>query len=85
MVKKHEKLLRKILGGRADASVDFSDLGKLLEHLGFEYRIRGSHHVYILPATKDMLNLQSDGRHAKPYQVRQVRDLIVRLGLGVEE
>lgn len=29
-----------------------------------------------------MLNLQRDGRQAKPYQVKQVRDMIIANKLG---
>jgi hypothetical protein len=31
------------------------------------------------------LTLQPKGKDAKPYQVKQVRDLIVKYGLGGEE
>ena len=32
----------------------------------------------------EIVNLQSRGAHAKPYQVRQVRQLILRYRLGGE-
>jgi hypothetical protein len=34
---------------------------------------------------EEMLNLQRDGNKAKPYQVRQVRSVLLRHGLGVED
>jgi len=43
---KHEKLLLKILSGTSDANIHFEDLCNLLKNLGFEERIRGSHHIF---------------------------------------
>ena len=43
---RHERLLRTILGGRSDANIRFGDLRALMQYLGFQERIRGSHHVY---------------------------------------
>ncbi|WMJ09166.1 hypothetical protein [Nitrosomonas sp. sh817] len=36
----HDKLLRRILEGRSDANIDFSDLRALLLHFAFEERVR---------------------------------------------
>ncbi len=40
------KLLQKIMSGTSDRNIDFSELCKLLSHLGFELRIKGSHHIF---------------------------------------
>ena len=45
---------------------------------GFAERIRGSHHIFRKDGVRDRLNLQRDGSHAKPYQVRQVRRVVLR-------
>ncbi len=76
------RLLRRLLGGRSDANIRFGDLCNLLRILGFEERTRGSHFVYVKEGVEDMINLQRDGSKAKPYQVRQVRRVLVRYGLG---
>ena len=76
------RLLRRLLGGRSDANIRFGDLCNLLKSLGFEERTRGSHFVYVKEGVEDMINLQRDGSKAKPYQVRQVRRVLVRYGLG---
>jgi len=41
-----EKTLRRVLSGRADAAIRFGDLCQLLESLGVEKRVRGSHHLF---------------------------------------
>ncbi len=79
---RHDKLLAKILEGKADASIRFSDLRLFLQRLGYVERIRGSHHLFRHSEFGGRLNLQRDGSQAKPYQVRQVRTAIIKHGLG---
>jgi len=83
-VPNYRRLLQRILSGRADAAIPFDDLCGLLVALGFETRTRGSHHIFRRPDVEDRINLQREGRHAKAYQVRQVRGVILRYRLGGE-
>ena len=76
-----EKLREKIIGGRSDANISFDELRNFLLSLGFEERIRGSHHNFQMAGIVEQPNLQRDGNKAKGYQVRQVRRLINRYGL----
>ena len=46
--------------------------------LGFTERVRGSHHIFRREGVRELINLQRDGSQAKPYQVRQVRQAILR-------
>jgi hypothetical protein len=57
----------------------------LLKSLGFEERIRGSHHIYRRADVEERLNLQREGAKGKPYQVRQVRAVILKYRLGVDD
>ena len=82
---KYGKLLAKVLSGRSDTNLDFDDLRRLLDRLGFAERMRGSHHVFVKAGVHDMINLQREGRLAKPYQVRQARAVITAYGLTVDE
>lgn len=79
---KHEKLLVQILRGASDANIHFDGLCGLLRHLGFDERIRGSHHIFTRDGVEEILNLQPVGSKAKAYQVKQVRGVILRYGLG---
>ncbi len=81
---KREKILERLLLGQSDANTDFDDLCALLRELGFEERIKGSHHIFRREAIHERINLQADGKHTKIYQVRQVRDIILRYGLRGE-
>ncbi|HSN74763.1 MAG TPA: type II toxin-antitoxin system HicA family toxin [Anaerolineae bacterium] len=78
----HEKLLLRILRGASDNNVPFGDLCQLLKHLGFQERIKGSHHVFTKRGVVEILNLQPRGSEAKPYQVKQVRNLVLKYKLG---
>lgn len=82
----NRKFLELILGGRSDNNVDFSDLCRLVAALGFSaYRQKGSHHIFAHPAIPEIINLQPRGHQAKPYQVKQVRSLILRYNLSLSE
>ena len=81
---KYDKLIDKILRGSSDANIPFDDLRGLLIRLGFDERIRGSHHVYRKEGIEEKLNLQQDDSKAKPYQVRQVRFIIIKYHLSDE-
>ena len=47
-------------------------------------RVRGSHHIFNLDGVDEILNIQPRGSMAKPYQVKQVRGVIIRYRLGTE-
>jgi predicted RNA binding protein YcfA (HicA-like mRNA interferase family) len=79
---RYEKLLDRILRGKSDANIPFDDLCQLLHYLGFDERTRGSHHIFRKAGIEERINLQRDGSKAKPYQVSQVRRVILRYKLG---
>jgi hypothetical protein len=79
---KYDKLLFQILRGTADANVAFDELRGLLQRIGFEERIRSSHHMFRKEGVLEKINLQRDGNKAKVYQVRQVRAVLLKYKLG---
>ncbi len=82
---KHEKLYEHILLRRSDANVSFDGLCSLLKRLGFDERVRGSHHIFTADGVEEILNLQPKGPLSKPYQVKQVRELILKYNLHLGE
>lgn len=78
---KLEKILDQILRGGSDQNVAFDDLIFLLENLGFEKRIKGSHHVFSKDGIEEIVNIQPSGSKAKPYQVKQLRNVLVKYKL----
>jgi hypothetical protein len=78
------KLLEQILRGDADANIPFSGMVQLLRRLGFQERVKGSHHIFFREGVPEILNLQPRGNKCKPYQVKQVRNVIIANQLAGE-
>ncbi len=78
---KYEKLYQHILMRQSDANVPFEGLCELLQRLGFEKRVRGDHHIFSSTGVEEIINLQPRNDKAKPYQVKQVRNIILRYEL----
>lgn len=64
---KYDYLLFRILAGKADTNISFSDIRHLLIVLGFNERIKGDHHIFAQSGIEEILNLQPQGSKAKPY------------------
>lgn len=79
---KYDKLLNRILQGKSDSNILFHALCQLLLYLDFEERVRGSHYIFTKDSVEEILNLQAKGNKAKPYQVKQVRMVILKYKLG---
>lgn len=81
---KYDNILQKIVHGQSDANILFADLRQLLLRLEFQERICGDHHIFSKDGIADILNIQPIGAMAKSYQIKQVRQLIVRYRLGLD-
>ncbi len=82
---KIEKIIITILHGRSDSNIHFDDLCSLLRHYGFEERIKGSHHIFTRNDVREIINIQPKQSKAKVYQVKQVRDMIIKYKLESSE
>lgn len=66
-------------------SVSFRDFEALLEAFGFRLaRTRGSHRQYTHPAVPRPFPVQPGGKDAKPYQLRELLELVERHGLKMD-
>jgi hypothetical protein len=79
---KWDTFRRKLLSGQSDKNIKFSELISFLKRLEFIERVEGDHHILVHADIVEIINLQPrhDGA-AKPYQVRQVRKLIITYDL----
>ena len=67
-------------------NVSFNKLLALCRTYFGEPRISGSHHIFKTPWQGDpRVNLQKDGKMAKPYQVQQVQRAIEKREKGYEK
>jgi len=72
--------LEKILQGRKN--VWFRDMVSLVEAFGFRLsRTKGSHHIYVHPMVKEVLNRQNVNGQAKPYQINQFFRIVEQYNL----
>ncbi|HEY8687649.1 MAG TPA: type II toxin-antitoxin system HicA family toxin [Chitinophagaceae bacterium] len=79
------KLILKILSGNSDNNIEFNDLIKLLRNFNFSYRIKGSHHIFWKEDVDEIINIQSLGSKAKSYQVKQVRNILLKYKMIQDE
>jgi hypothetical protein len=81
---KREKLLNQILRGTSDSNISFKELCSLLQFLGFSVRIKGSHHIFWRDDIIEIINIQPLGAFAKPYQVKQIRELLIKYHMEIQ-
>jgi hypothetical protein len=80
-----DKRILSVLDGSKDKNTLFADLQIVLSKLGFSCRIKGDHFVYTKDGMDEIINIQPQNGKAKPYQVRQVRDIINKHHLQGDE
>lgn len=79
-----KNLLKKIVQGYIN--VRFNEMIKLIEAYGFQLsRVSGSHHIFVNPDIKEIVNIQNVQGKAKPYQVKQFLSLIEQYNLQMED
>ena len=81
---KYKNLIINILSGDKDNNIKFNDLRTLMLKLKFRERIKGDHFIYKRDLIPERINIQPNGNMAKAYQVRQIRNLIIKYKLGGE-
>lgn len=79
---KYQKLFMQIMSGTQDSNISFADLQKILTLLGFTVRIKGDHFIYFKDSVEEIINIQPVGNKSKPYQVKQVRNIILKYRMG---
>jgi len=81
---KARKVLEKALAGSKD--IRFSEAAALAEGFGFHLsRVSGSHHIFVHPQVRELVNLQDVNGKAKPYQIRQLLELVERYDLRLRD
>lgn len=66
------------MSGTADNNIDFADLCRFLESLGFEERVQGDHHIFSRVGLAEIVTNQPIRNRAKAFEVAQARKLIRR-------
>ncbi len=73
----------KLLSGASDNNISFEELRMILLSLGFTEKLTGgSHRIFHKDGVSEIINIQPDGSKAKSYQVKQVRNLVLKYKLS---
>lgn len=78
----NQKIYNDVISGNSDNNIRFSDFRNLIVNLGFSFKgQKGSHASYYNSSINERMIIQNDGSKAKGYQVRQLRNIIIKHGL----
>ena len=78
----NEKIYKAIIEGKSDNNIKYTDFQNIIIGIGFKFmRHNGSHEIYRHNEIGERLNIQRDGSKAKAYQVRQLRNIILKYKL----
>jgi len=70
-----------VMSGKSDNNIHFTDFRNLILSYGFRERIKGDHFIYKRDDIVERIVIQPKGNKAKPYQVKQVRNLFDKYSL----
>lgn len=70
-----------VMSGKSDNNIRFTDFRNFILSYGFRERIKGDHFIYKRDDIVERIVIQPKGNKAKPYQVKQVRNLFDKYSL----
>lgn len=77
----HHKFALKIIRATSDGNISFVETCNFLKTLGFSERIKGSHHIFVKDGIEEIINIQPNGSNAKSYQIKQIRNILIKYRL----
>lgn len=78
----NKKIYNDVVSGKSDNNINFNDFCNLIIDLGFDMkRQKGSHKSYYHSGINECMTIQNAHSKAKGYQVRQLRNIIVKYNL----
>ena len=79
-----QEFLKRIISNKQNVS--FNDFTQLVRAFGFKLdQIKGSHHIYIHPEIRELVNIQNVKGEVKPYQINQFLTLIEKYNLTLRD
>jgi len=78
----NQKIYNDVISGKSDNNINFNDFRNLIIDLGFNFiHQNGSHVQYYHKGVNERMTIQNNKSKAKSYQVRQLRNIIIKHGL----
>lgn len=79
---RYDKIKSDILSGNSDTNISETDMIFFLSQIGAIYRrTTGSHIQFSIYNIPELINIQPKNGKIKPYQVKQIRDLVKKYNL----
>lgn len=80
---RYSKIRSDILSGKSDTNISEDDMKFFLSKIGAVHkRTRGSHTQYSIDDIPDLINIQPKNGKIKPYQVKEIRNIVNKYKLG---
>lgn len=80
---RYKKVREDILSGKSDKNISEEDMRFFLSKIGAMHRrTTGSHFQYCIDGVPELINIQPKNGKIKPYQVKQVRNIVNKYRLG---
>lgn len=80
---RYAKVRANILSGKSDKNIPEEDMKFFLSKIGAEHRrTTGSHFQYSIDDIPELINIQPKNGKIKPYQVKEVRNIVNKYKLG---
>lgn len=78
----NQRTYNDVISGKSDNNINFNDFCKLITDLGFNLKgQKGSHKSYYHNGINERMTVQNANSKAKGYQVKRLRNIIVKPGL----
>ncbi|MDE6917369.1 MAG: type II toxin-antitoxin system HicA family toxin [Lachnospiraceae bacterium] len=79
----YEKIRSDILSGNCDKNISEMDMKFFLNKIGASHkRTTGSHMQYTIDNIPELINIQPKNGKIKPYQVKEIRNIVNKYRLG---
>lgn len=81
----YEKIRSDVLSGKCDKNISEADMKFFLSKIGATHkRTAGSHIQYTIDNIPELINIQPKNGKIKPYQVKEIRNIVNKYRLGEE-
>ncbi|MCI9176039.1 MAG: type II toxin-antitoxin system HicA family toxin [Lachnospiraceae bacterium] len=82
---RYDKIRSDILSGKCDKNISETDMSFFLDKIGAMHkRTNGSHMQYTIDNVPELINIQPKNGKIKPYQVKEIRNIVKKYKLGGE-
>ena len=80
---RYDKIRSDIMSGNCDKNISATDMKFFLDKIGATHKkTTGSHTLYTIDNIPELINIQPKNGKIKPYQVKEIRNIIKKYRIG---